>query len=496
MLPSTVWKAVGSTTITAASGAITSSPGATITVSNSVPPVISFGRDTLSVGRGSSTSIPVFLSTPHASPVTVQLSVADTFAYFNPATVTFAANQTAVNATLVGRNAGITTVHAVDASSTGFAGDTAALAVQATLRMAGTSYSMNSTDSRQTQVLLSDPSPPGGTYVPFAFGTSGVAAASPNPAFIPEGQLAADVVITGTSASSATATTSIVPSAIGVNGTASNITVYPASLLVSTGSVRMGAGQYREDMYAYVNANQTTPLTLTLTSSDTAVATVPASVTIPANSYYAYFRTTGRAPGSAAITVSAPGWSSPTPIAVRVTTPRVVACCGASLTTTAPQRNITVYSTDSLGNATWRTNSLVVQIYSRDSSIMRVIDSTVTIAAGQYYNNAGRVIPGGAAGSTWVVVEAGGHGRDSVQYTVAGPQLQWSAGTARIGAGQVDAGIYVYTPHNVTAPLDLTVTSSDSTIVATRSASACGMAVSCCRRWARWRWSTTRSSRC
>ena len=66
------------------------------------------------------------------------------------------------------------------------------------------------------------------------------------------------------------------------------------------------------------------------------------------------------------------------------------------------------------------------------------------------------MIPGGAAGSTWVVVEAGGHGRDSVQYTVAGPQLQWSAGTARIGAGQVDAGIYVYTPHNVTAPLDLT----------------------------------------
>ncbi|MDH5234216.1 MAG: Ig-like domain-containing protein, partial [Gemmatimonadota bacterium] len=56
--------ALGATTVTATSGATTSAPIA-VNVSASVPPVISFGRDTLAIGRSATNvAIPVYLSTP------------------------------------------------------------------------------------------------------------------------------------------------------------------------------------------------------------------------------------------------------------------------------------------------------------------------------------------------------------------------------------------------------------------------------------------------
>ena len=71
--------AIGGTTVTATSGAITSPPAA-ITVTNSVPAIISFGRDTLAIGRSAVNAvIPVYLSRPNGTAVTVNLAVADTF---------------------------------------------------------------------------------------------------------------------------------------------------------------------------------------------------------------------------------------------------------------------------------------------------------------------------------------------------------------------------------------------------------------------------------
>jgi uncharacterized protein YjdB len=456
--------ALGSANVTASSGAITSNASA-ITVSSAVPPKISFGRDTLAVGRGSSTSIPVFLSTPSSVPVTVALAVTDTIAYFSPASVTFPANVTAVNATLYGRNAGTATVFATESTAGGYAPDTAAVAVQATLRFATSSFAMNSTDTRATQVLLSDPSPAGGTYVTFAFGTPNVATVSPNPAFIPAGQLAADVVITAVATGSTNQGTTITPSAIGVNGTPASVTAYPARLTFSTSSMRLGAGQY-EEQYVQLPTNNNNAVTLTLTSSDTTVVRVPASLTIPGGSYYAYFRASAVAPGTATITVSSPGWTAANSIALTVTTPALVACCGTTLTTTAPARSVTVYATDSVRNSHYRTNSLVVRLRSTDPSILRVLDTTVTIAPGQYYSNAARVAPGGGVGSAWLVATAGGHASDSTQYTFTGPKLSFSGTQRRLGVGQQDAGAYVSTPDYVTTPLPLRITSSDTNIVA------------------------------
>ena len=453
--------ALGTSDVTAASGAITSNVSV-ITVSNTVPPIISFGRDTLSVGRGSSASIPILLSVPPAAAaLTVNLAVADTFAYWSTASVTIPAGQTSVNATLNGRNAGTTTVSATDGSGQGYAGASAVLAVTATMRLTSGSYSINTTDIVQTQVLLSDPSPAGGTYVTFSYGTPGIAAISPDPAFIPAGQLAADIQIRGLAAGS----TSITPSAIGVNGTASSFTSYAPVLTLSTSAIRLGQGQYSPDVYIQAPTYTNLPIPVTIASSDTNVVTVTPSVTIPANSYYAYFTTSAKATGTATVAVSSPGWTSARTMTVTVTSPYLGLSGGGSLFTTSPAQNVYVYAEDSVGSAHYRTNSLAVRLSSRDTTVMRVLDTLVTIAPGQYYTSAGRVIPGGLGGSTYIVATASGHQSDSALYTVQGPQLSLSWTTNRVGAGQEDRDLYVSTPNNVTAPLVVTLANPDSSIL-------------------------------
>ncbi len=451
----------GIDTVTASSGAVTSNV-AVITVGGAVPPVISFGRDTLSVGRGSSTSIPVFLSTPAASDLVVTLGVADTVAFWSAASVTIPAGQTSVNATLNGRNAGTTTVTAADGSGLGFAPDTAVLAVTATMRLTTSNYAINATDIVTTQVLLSDPSPAGGTYVTFGYGTPGIAAISPDPAFIPPGQLAADIQIRGLAGGS----TTITPSAIGVNGTPANFTAYDPILQRSSTVQRLGQGQYDANIYVYTPTYTNVAVPVTLTSSDTLVARVPPLVTIPGGSYYAYFTTTAVGIGSATITMSAPGWTAAGTIAVTATTPRIGVCCGGTYFTTAPLTNLTVYAEDSAGTAHYRTNSLVVRLRSSDSTVMRVLDTLVTIPPGQYYTSAARVIPGGLVGTAYVIATASGHQPDSVLYTTQGPPLTLSWNTNRLGAGQEDPnGVYVYTPNNVTAPLVVTLANPDTTVL-------------------------------
>ena len=455
--------AVGSAQITAtsASGTIVSN-AATITVTNSVPPVISFGRDTIPVGRGTSTSIPVFLSRPSSTgaTITVNLSAADTVAYFSSATVSFAPGQTAANVTLNGRNAGTTRVFAVDPSGQ-YAGDTAVVTVQASVRIAVSGISLNTGDSYSTQVLLSDPSPVGGTYIAFAYSTAGVASVSPDPAFIPAGQLAADIVIRATSPGS----TTITPNAAGVNGTAMTVNAAVPKLNFSLTSNRLGAGQFESNYYVYTPNYGNNALQVTITSSDTTIARTPATVTIPANSYYAYFDVRGLTPGVATFIASAPGWI-PDTFTTTVTSPRLGLSGGTTITSTSSARTVTVYAEDSVRSAHYRINSLVVTLRSSDSNIVKVLDTTVTIGAGQYYNNSGRVIPRGV-GDAWIYATAGGHLMDSTQFTVIGPKLNFSFGTVRFGAGQ-QSGVndyYVYTPDNVTTPLTISLSTPDTNVV-------------------------------
>lgn len=449
--------ALGTSNITASSGAITS-PADVVTVSASVPPAISFGRDTVSVGRGSSAQVPILLSTPSASPVVVSLAVADTFAYWSASSVTIPANQTSINAQINGHNAGTTHITATDNASV-YAPATSVLAVQATMHLASGGYSLNATDQLSTQVLLSDPSPVGGTYITFTYGTNGIASVSPSPAYIPAGQLAANIVITAVAAG----TTTITPVAIGVNGTSSSFTTYPSNLTFNTTTDRLGAGQYDPGVYVYVPTYTVNPIPVTFTSSDTTIATVTPAATIPSGYNYAYVTVSAKAPGTVTISASAPAWTSVNQVTLTSTTPHVGVCCGSGLNTTSPAQYYTVYSEDSTKSAHYRTSSLVVTASSSDTTVLKVLDTLVTIGPGSYYYSSGRVIPGGSGGSAYLKVSASGHTSDSTLYTVVGPKLAFSWTSNRVGAGEEDDNVYVYAPNNVLAPLTVTLT-ADTTI--------------------------------
>jgi uncharacterized protein YjdB len=448
--------AVGTADITASSGSITSN-ARTVTVGGSPPLIISFGRDTVSVGRGSSASIPILLSTPTptGAPLTVNLT-ATAFAHWNPASVTVPVGATSVNATLVGDSAGTTAVTATDGSGLGYATGAAVAKVTANMRLATSSYSINATDIVSTQVLLSDPSPAGGTYVTFNYSTAGIALVSPDPAFIPAGQLAADIQIHGLAAG----TTSITPNATGVNGTASSFTAYAPILTPSTSLIRLGQGQYESGAWVQSPTYTNVAIPVAISSSDSNVVSATPSVTIPGGSYYAYYTATAKTTGTATLTFSSPGWTAANTVTVVATTPYVGLCCGGNYTTTTPQLNLTVYSEDSLRTWHYRTNSLVVRLTSRDPAVMRVIDTVVTIGPGAYYGT-GRVIPGGSGGTTYVVATASGHQPDSALFTVAGPKLQFSWVSNRLGAGQYDLNAYVQAPNNVTAPLVVSLANSN-----------------------------------
>lgn len=451
---------LGTDTVTASSGAITSN-AAQVVVASTVPPIISFGRDTLSVGRGSSTSIPVLLSRPNATSVTVNLAARDTFAYFSVASVTFTPGQTSQNVTLNGRNAGTTQIYATDGSSTGYKGDTSTVTVQANIRFSTSSWYLNAGDQVSAQVLLSDPSPAGGTYVTYSYGTPGRATVSPDPAFIPAGQLASNVVIT--SLGSTTGSTTITPVATGVNGAASTLNISAPVITISAGATaRLGAGQYENGWYVYVPQYSNVAIPLSYRSTDTTVATVsPAVGSIPAGTNYQYFTVSGIAAGTASIIVSATGWT-PDTLVMTITKPHVGVCCNNNLVTTSPTQNLTIYAEDSLGTGHYRTSALAVTVSSTDTSVVKVIDQNPTIAAGQYYVNGVRYQPGSLGGSAYIRVQAGGHTSDSVLVNVAGPKLEFSwCCTVQLGTGQFENGYYVYAPNNVATALAVNLTSAN-----------------------------------
>lgn len=459
---------LGTAHITATSGGITSSPAATITVSNQVPPVLSFGRDTLALGRGSSFSIPIYLSTPSASPVTVSLSSSrTTVASFPTAQVTIPAGATAANVTVSTDSAGEATVVATDAQGA-YAADTAVIDVQANVRLSIGSFSLNATDQKPAQVLLSDPAPAGGVYVSFEYSAPNVALVSPDPAFIPGGQLAADVTIQGTGAGK----TYVKPSAAGVRGDSIQVTVQPANLTIYYGSQIIGAGQY-EQSYDFVQLPATTnaPVTIALTSSDTSVLQVqPATLTIPAGGSYAYYSVYGLKPGVATVTAAAPGWTSSTSRET-VTTPAISLCCGTTINTTSPAVTYYVYVQDSTRNSHERINDLVVNVRSTNPSIVQVLDTTVVVKAGSYDVPVRfQPVAGSSGGSVWIVPSAGGHiTTDSLQVTVQAPQLAITCGNGcTMGAGQQGTSWgYVQIPNALSQPLTVTIANADTTIAAT-----------------------------
>ena len=128
-------------------------------------------------------------------------------------------------------------------------------------------------------------------------------------------------------------------------------------------------------------------------STDTRVA-VPASVTIPAGSYYAYFTITAQdTVGTIQVQATAVGFGPPTPINVQVTQPRFTYSINTSARTTQGPQTITLYATDANGTAHYTTENVTVTLASSGGAVANIDSSTITSPAGTYYHNTSHWLP-------------------------------------------------------------------------------------------------------
>jgi hypothetical protein len=212
--------------------------------------------------------------------------------------------------------------------------------------------------------------------------------------------------------------------------------------------------------YVSTPNNVATPLVVNLVSTGTRVATVPASVTISAGSYYAYFNVTAQdTVGTIQIQATATGYGGAT-MNVQVTQPKFVISTGTQLNTTSPKTSITVYATDANGSAHYPTENVTVTLVSSDPTVAAIDSSTVTIPAG-VYSVGGATWSPGVIGSVQLSAQDVRavyykYGTGTTNLTVITPTLSFGSYPNALGIGQYQDYVYAQVPNYTTAPLSVT----------------------------------------
>lgn len=289
------------------------------------------------VAPGSTVSMPITLTEPAPTGgLTISVASGSAAIATVAATVTVAAGASAANVNVTGVAVGNTTLTATapgyDAGTGNVVVDSIALDFQPTGNQTiaqGLTQAMS--------VRISKAAPAGGVSVDLAVADTTKATISPTTVTIPAGQTASSVTPTLTGV--APGTTTLTATATGLTAKTINVTVTNAPQLTisSAGALsynKVGKGLRTANGYysvqRTVNGNPfygMDAVTVTLTSSDPTKLTVPATVTIPANQYYAYFSMAGVDVTSTAVQIDAAATGYPalaTKLAMQVVTPEIV----------------------------------------------------------------------------------------------------------------------------------------------------------------------------
>lgn len=234
--------------------------------------------------------------------VTVSLAAAPTgIITITPASQTIAAGQTtAVFAVSAGGTGGSVVL---TASALGYTSATAPITVTSNLISFGTVPVLAPSQNASLPVSLSVAAPTGGLTINFASTNTAVATVTPS-VFVPAGAVlpAANPQVTGASIGSA----QITASAAGFAPDTVAVTVTVTSSLTPT-TISLNATRTTT---ATINLSAAAPaggITFNLSSSNTGVATVPATATVLQGQLSATFTVTGVAAGSSTLTVASSG---------------------------------------------------------------------------------------------------------------------------------------------------------------------------------------------
>ncbi|HEX4561053.1 MAG TPA: hypothetical protein VH113_04405, partial [Gemmatimonadales bacterium] len=210
------------------------------------------------------------------------------------------------------------------------------------------------------------------------------------------------------------------------------VQVDTAFLYVYAGSpYAAGLGQTTTDNYMYFPANVRSAVVITLSSSNPSVFTVPAAVTMLPDSYFVYFPITGKALGSANLTVRVPGgFVSDSVQNLTVNTPVIQPVVAASVARTV-KTQVYVYAEDTLGYRTgYVTAPLAVHVSTNDPNGLVDSSGNITIPAGQSYDSIG--VTFNSTGAFNVFATASGYTTGSTLTNSAAPPIGVSAARSTV----------------------------------------------------------------
>jgi hypothetical protein len=176
----------------------------------------------------------------------------------------------------------------------------------------------------------------------------------------------------------------------------------------------VGAGLHHDVGLSLSDPAPTGGLVVSLFSSNTAVATVPASITVPAGQSSAIYRVSGRSVGTTTITASASGWNlSPgSGIGVTVNKPTfVLNGVATSRTTSSSAHDIYIYaSTPGCGPCDYFNADTVISftVNSTTAGIVTITPPSVTALADQFYSPSASVGTPTATGTYTITASAPG----------------------------------------------------------------------------------------
>jgi hypothetical protein len=340
-----------------------------------VAAALSFSPPSLAINGPGSQNLLLSLSAPApAAGLNVTLSSSNPAVASVAGSVNIAANATSVVVPVSGANSGSATITASTAVPN-VSGATAAVTVTGTASSnisIGAGVKVAPGESAVLPVFLTSAARPGGVTVGLASSDNSKLTVSPANIYIPEGATApfSQPQVTGVNLG----TVAVSASAYGLTGTTQTVQVIgkmsgPASQTVQGGSTL--------NVIFILSGPTPTPITLTVRSDNPAVAKVPSTVTIPANSSMAVVPVEGVAVGSTIIHASALPDIAESVVTITVQTPGTITLSGGSAVPLGQAETMTVV----LGTPA-PLGGLVVTLASSDPTLASISPNSVFIPAG------------------------------------------------------------------------------------------------------------------
>jgi hypothetical protein len=387
---------------------------------------MSFTPSTLTVVGTSTQNLTLNLSAPAPAGLTINLASSNTGAASVPASVTFAAGAASATVPVTGVSVGATTITASSSAPANLPNTTANVTVKPTADIiVASGVVVGVGESTTLSVSLAQPAP---TFLFVSLVSSDVSKVTvslPNVVFL-QGSTTpfAQPLVTGLGLGAAT----ITASSFNLTGDSESVQVVARlGLGPNNATVLQGASQ---QLFLTLSSPLSTAQTVTLTSDNANVITVPPSVTIPANTTGVSFAATSVKPGATAIhaTSSSPSITSAT-VNINVAAQTNITL-PSSITVT---RNGIAPFPVLLGSPA-PAGGITVTLISSNSSLVTISPTSIFIAAGATASNTQPQVTGIDIGSATISASAPGYTPASQTVTVDAT-LTFSPQTLTLAAG-------------------------------------------------------------